>query len=93
MKPTPETDAEFDRLRFGCEPDHESLTQRDMTEYAGDEAALIKEVVQLRKVADELVFQLCITHNETGCKSQCPTTVAINNYNQLPHVIERNKSK
>lgn len=50
---------------------------------------------QLRKVADELAMHLNI-HQET-----CPGPVdsfdasgaALNNYNSLPHVIERNKSK
>lgn len=48
---------------------------------------------QLRKVADELATQLDVFHSESPCYRECPAKTAFNNYNSLPHVIERNKSK
>jgi hypothetical protein len=68
------------------EADRQTEIANAMTEYMGDEAALIKERDQLRKVCDWFATSV-VNRDLYGDKP------AIAHYNSLPHVIERNKSK
>lgn len=71
------------------EADKQTEIANAMTEYMGDEAALIKERDQLRKVVDELAVFRLLYNNNRGIYE----TVGLESFYSLPHVIERNKSK
>jgi len=70
------------------EADRQTEIADAMTEYQGVEAHLIRENLQLRKVADELAQHDECCHGH-GKNKHCGRCKALELYNQLPHVQER----